>query len=1756
MNDVLSRLRQLTPEQRKQFLALLEQNAEQYQIYPLSDEQARMYFLYQRDPANPYYNMLFTLEFQALYSEQVIQQAVGQVFAEQSMLRAIVFETEQEIYQCIMKPDEIPFEIRHVSPDTWQEDYALQISSEQKTPFVLTETVPVRFRLITDGTHQLLITTVHHMFADNWSVGLLSSRIRSACREIAETGHCKQQTVSSYYDYISYQKSTSFSKEKNYWKHQLQDCSQRLHLPEDYLRPKQESYDSETVAVYLGRERSDQIRVIARNTQVSVFSFLLTAFGMTMSCVSGQQKITIGTPVFNRVREQFQKIVGCFANTIAVSMDFTEASLSGQIRTVHKTVRDGLIHQGLPFNQVVDLICTQHDPRITPLYQVMFNLESESVFGNQGQQDDDAIRMAIPDTSQKVQFDLICGIMERNREFQVGFVYKKELFAQETILKIRDAFCQVIDSMLTDTTINFRLLQDKIRPEFKHRDTTPVTQITDRLEQQNTHACFDAVLEDTCLFVSYVSADSLRTDDMLEIIREYTDTRVILIHAFSVDFIKNPEVRMQFLNMAEQDADFRQNGVCQFERNDEFRQEWIWQDSEKSQDFSEKAGESQKINPPSCLDGAQLEEISYHVLADLLCKAPDALLQHTIRTIQYGGAERVMTYAQLLDNARIVAGSLHSRGLGQGSFAVLQIADLYDCITIFWGCQLAGVTAVPLGLPQGLEYRRNDAATSKIWNVCKLLEHAYVIAGKTETANLQKYASETETLCVQERFLPEELCHPDKPETYLCETMTEQDIAVMLFTSGSTGIPKGVRLSHRNIIKRSQGTTERYGFDAQEISLNWMPLDHVGGLVMYHILDVYNHASQIQVETAEILTSPLKWLTLIDRFRVTRTWAPNFAYGLILEEQEKIPALQIDLSCCQFILNGGEAINFTACDAFLKALACKRLAYEAMKPSWGMTETSSGILFSDRFGQIVYHNSVAVGTPNDGVQAMIADADGRPVPQGTTGRLLMAGETINQGYFRNEEENQKCFVKNGWFDTGDYAAVIDGEIVITGRNKDIVIVNGVNITCLEVEKALEELDGVMTGGVACCAVRDAETVNDRVVICFTRTETNRTRLPDLMKEMQTILMQQFSIFADELISLEEEDIPRTAIGKIDKKILVKRYQDHEISGQRLSAGLGMKACMFTLEQQAVALTGNCDGVSYLELHNAEELPESLPQALYYTPAYPEHADSLADILETISRLAEKLHSVQEDITLLVRMPKQQRSDWATVRGYLASLPLEESQIHTILAVTDGSVPDEILIKEFTARENRYQQNRTVFFRAGQRYTEQLTAFKPDTRTDWRSVWNDKTVVILGGLGGVGSLFTQYLVKHCQGRFYLLGRRDPVSDPDRMAVYQKLCAVQPVTFRQCDLFRDGMLTAVLADISAEAGQIDCIVNFTGDADAVSHWNAPESYLIRTQDADTLRTAMRVRRNAMNELAEYAGQHADLHVFLLSSITAIFGGYSFGAYSAVSSELFHRFADHPQFTVIASSKWHDTGMSRGEPEENYLLSERLGFDTLRGEKSAEYLVKLFSAKPGAVLYGLNDYCYQILKSVNIHTGTGGFLALHNEKLINQSGSEALTAQMLAVWQDVMKQDEIAPDDRFFDIGGNSITSIRLIHSITETFGVEISIPALFENPSVRELAGMVAVEKGIRDEPDNAIQERMRTIWMEVLRLETLSPDDKFFEAGGNSLKSIYLISRINEEFRSDLTVVDLFEHPTVRQMAELLCNSLPESDGNQVTSFDL
>jgi amino acid adenylation domain-containing protein/non-ribosomal peptide synthase protein (TIGR01720 family) len=506
------------------------------------------------------------------------------------------------------------------------------------------------------------------------------------------------------------------------------------------------------------------------------------------------------------------------------------------------------------------------------------------------------------------------------------------------------------------------------------------------------------------------------------------------------------------------------------------------------------------------------------------------------------GLTERQSYGQLADDAARILAGLRAIGMQPGDRLLLQLHDNRDFLAGFWGCILGGFLPVLAGVPESYEPAHKD--TAKILNAWRALGVGKVLSSRDKLEPLGRLAAATDCPfdCVAIETLRER--EPDRD----WHRPAPEDAAMLLLTSGSTGAPKAVVQSHANLVRRSAATAQRFGFDHRVVSFNWMPLDHVGGIVMFHLLDTFLGAQQIHCPTSLILADPLRWLDWLDQHRVTNTWAPNFAYALINDRLDLRPNASWDLSRLSFILNGGEAIVPRTARTFLSRLARHGLASSAMKPAWGMSETCSGVTFSERFDLASTSDDdsfVDVGTPIPEIEIRILDAQGQLRMEGEVGHLQIRGATVTTGYFNNPEATEQAFTADGWFVTGDLAVLRERSLTITGREKDLIIINGLNYFGHEIEQVVEEVPCIREAHVAACGVRRRTDDTDRLAIFYSADLSNGQSAEDLARAIRRTVLDRCGIVPRYLLAMAPDALPRTSIGKIERSRLADRLSRGE-----------------------------------------------------------------------------------------------------------------------------------------------------------------------------------------------------------------------------------------------------------------------------------------------------------------------------------------------------------------------------------------------------------------------------------------------------------------------------------------------------------------------------------------------------------------------------------------------------------------------------------
>ena len=535
------------------------------------------------------------------------------------------------------------------------------------------------------------------------------------------------------------------------------------------------------------------------------------------------------------------------------------------------------------------------------------------------------------------------------------------------------------------------------------------------------------------------------------------------------------------------------------------------------------------------------------LLCDLLERA--ALSDKGIVYIQADGSERYQSYQDLLLDAQRILAGLRQWGLEPQDKVILQLEKGQDFIPAFWGCVLGGFIPVPISIAP--TYHQPNNVTKKLQNAWRMLKHPLILTNRELAPEIQSLSTHLDL----ERFqigVIEALREQD-PDREIYRGKSD-DLTLLLLTSGSTGLPKGVMLSHSNLLSMTAGAIEMNHFDAQAVTLNWMPLDHVGAIVGKGLLAVDLGCKQVHVSTKYILQNPLNWLALIERHKATIAWAPNFAFSLINELTQDAETDSWDLSSMKFLINAGEPIVTKTARRFLTLMGRQGLAETALHPAFGMSETCSGITWSDQFSLSATSDDMAyvgLGRPIPGAYLRIVNNDNEVVPEGMIGKLQVKGASVTQGYYQNPEQNQAVFTPDGWFSTGDLGYLENGHLFLTGRDKDVILINGVNYSAYEIEAVVEEVEGVEISFTAACAIQREtnSSSSDQLAIFFCAVEANVETNPDvlksLIKKIRGVVVQTIGINPDYLLPVSKDAIPKTAIGKIQRQQLKQQFEAGE-----------------------------------------------------------------------------------------------------------------------------------------------------------------------------------------------------------------------------------------------------------------------------------------------------------------------------------------------------------------------------------------------------------------------------------------------------------------------------------------------------------------------------------------------------------------------------------------------------------------------------------
>jgi 1-acyl-sn-glycerol-3-phosphate acyltransferase len=528
-----------------------------------------------------------------------------------------------------------------------------------------------------------------------------------------------------------------------------------------------------------------------------------------------------------------------------------------------------------------------------------------------------------------------------------------------------------------------------------------------------------------------------------------------------------------------------------------------------------------------------------------------------------------MTYRELAESARKVAVALVGRDILPGDRIALMLPTNLDFFTAFFGVLYAGAIPVAIYPPARLT---------------QLEDHMLRQAGILRNAEVKilitiPQASGLGTILrdqVPSLKLVESVARlAASTEPYELPTISDTNATAFIqYTSGSTGDPKGVVLSHANLLANIRALGVAAQASSKDVFVSWLPLYHDLGLIGGWLGSLYFATFFVAMSPLSFLRRPATWLWAIHRYRATISAAPNFAYELCLSKIDDADIEGLDLGSLRIVANGAEPVSPQTLHRFIERYKHYGFRPEAMCPGYGLAENTVVLTFpaldkeptidrvdrdsltrtgkarpADAMSKAVLE-IVSCGRPLIGHDVRIVDDNGHECDERCEGRLVFRGPSATSGYFRNETKTRELF-QNGWLDSGDQAYMAQGEVYVTGRIKDIIIRAGQHIYPHEIEEAVGDVAGILKNGVAAFGVLDPTSGTERTIVLAETIESDPQQRDLLIMRAREAATNILGAPPDEVVLAPPQTVPKTSSGKVRRSAARDLYERGEIgSGQR------------------------------------------------------------------------------------------------------------------------------------------------------------------------------------------------------------------------------------------------------------------------------------------------------------------------------------------------------------------------------------------------------------------------------------------------------------------------------------------------------------------------------------------------------------------------------------------------------------------------------
>jgi fatty-acyl-CoA synthase len=518
-------------------------------------------------------------------------------------------------------------------------------------------------------------------------------------------------------------------------------------------------------------------------------------------------------------------------------------------------------------------------------------------------------------------------------------------------------------------------------------------------------------------------------------------------------------------------------------------------------------------------------------------------------------------WARLLADGRRMAAAMQARGVGPGDRVALLGTTSRGLLTAIEATWLAGAAVIVLPLPVRAgseeEFRASTLKRIALGEVSLLVAEPELLAVAAPDPDR---SAVTFDVLQKESARLTEAAYERPPDD-------DDAIAILQFTSGSTADPKGVVIPQRCLTHNIDALAERIPMDADDVAVSWLPQYHDMGLVANTAFAMLYGAEYVLAPPQRFLASPGAWMEWVSTFGGTWSLAPNFGFSVAARILEH--SAPLDLSSCRCLGSGSEPVDATVMDAFGVAGARHGFNADALFAAYGMAEATvaisvpyrgSGFTTDIVDGTALEHELQAVsvapdhpsarrlarcGPPLRGMELRIVDPEtGAAMAERELGEIEIRGPSVVPGYFRRPDATAAAFRAGGWFRTGDLGYLVDGDVVVAGRLKDVIVVGGRNVFPEDVERATQTVNGVRAGNVIAFGVSGGRKGESVVVVAEVKTED----LDRVRRDISVAVREMVGLRLEDVCLLRPGSLPKTSSGKLRRSICRARYEASELEG--------------------------------------------------------------------------------------------------------------------------------------------------------------------------------------------------------------------------------------------------------------------------------------------------------------------------------------------------------------------------------------------------------------------------------------------------------------------------------------------------------------------------------------------------------------------------------------------------------------------------------